>query len=201
MARNARRNDLRSHLAYLAARIMVEDGIEDYSLAKRKAARQAGAGEGRQLPDNQEIDAARASLQQIFHTDEQPAQLAALRETAAHAMRELAAFDPHLTGAVLHGTAGKYAAVQLQLFTDDATRVELFLLGRGIEFSAGQSVLYSGETRVTAPTYALYDDDDTEIQLTVLSRRELRATLKTSPAGKPMERARLPEVEILLAGA
>jgi hypothetical protein len=35
------RNDERSRIAHLAARLIVEDGIEDYAAAKRKAARLA----------------------------------------------------------------------------------------------------------------------------------------------------------------
>ena len=42
MGRESGRNDTRSRIAHLAARLMAEDGIEDYALAKRKAARQAG---------------------------------------------------------------------------------------------------------------------------------------------------------------
>jgi hypothetical protein len=43
------------------------------------------------------------------------------------------------------------------------------------------------------------DDDGTEVQLIVLSPRDLRVPLKTSPEGRPLNRARLPVVETLLA--
>ena len=52
------RNDVRSRIAHIAARLMAEDGIEDHALAKRKAARQAGLSDSRQLPDNDEINEA-----------------------------------------------------------------------------------------------------------------------------------------------
>jgi hypothetical protein len=52
------RNDERSRIAHLAARLMAEDGIEDYATAKRKAARQAGVADLRQLPTNEEVDEA-----------------------------------------------------------------------------------------------------------------------------------------------
>ena len=198
MHKTFQRSDMRSELAYLAARIMVEDGIEDYATAKRKAARQAGVGDTRQLPGNDEIDVARASYQQLFRADEQHDRLIELRETAVRAMQELEAFDPHLTGAVLHGGAGKYAGIELQLFTDDAKAVELFLIGKGIDYQPGQRRLYCGEVHIIAPTYTV-NDDGTDIDITVLSRREVRAPLKTSPAGKAIERARLPAVEELLA--
>ena len=34
-------------------------------------------------------------------------------------MRELGAFKPYLTGSVLSGNAGKYADINLQLYTDN----------------------------------------------------------------------------------
>ena len=186
-------------IAAAAARLMAEDGIDDFATAKRKAARQAGVAEARELPDNDEIDAARASFQQLFHADEQNRRLLDLREQAVLAMRELADFDPHLTGSVLSGGAGKFAVIHLQLFTDDDKGVEILLLGRGIKFSAGQSIYHTGDARITVPTYTLHEGGDAEIQLAVFSRRELRTTLKTSPNGKTIERARLAEVEMLLA--
>ena len=43
MSRDPGRNLTRERIAHLAARLMAEDGIEDYAQAKRKAARQAGS--------------------------------------------------------------------------------------------------------------------------------------------------------------
>lgn len=192
------RNDTRARIAHLAARIMAEDGIEDYGLAKKKAARQAGVADTRQLPGNDEIDAALRTYREIYQADGHRAQLAELREIAVRAMTELDAFNPHLTGSVLNGNAGKYAGIQLQLFTDDAKAVELFLLDRGIEYEAGQTSLYSGESRITVPLYRL-NDDGAEIELVVLSTRDARLPLKTSLAGKAMERAKLATVEELLS--
>ena len=66
MSRGANRNDERRRIAHLAARIMVEDGVEDYALAKKKAARQAGIADTRHLPGNDEIDDALKSYQETF---------------------------------------------------------------------------------------------------------------------------------------
>ena len=56
MPRNSGRNPLRQSIASVAARLMVEDGIEDYAQAKRKAARQVGAPDARLMPTNEQID-------------------------------------------------------------------------------------------------------------------------------------------------
>jgi hypothetical protein len=41
--RTNRQTDMRARIAAAAARLMAEDGIDDFALAKRKAARQLGA--------------------------------------------------------------------------------------------------------------------------------------------------------------
>lgn len=198
MSRRAERNDLRAQIAHLAARIMAEDGVEDYGLAKKKAARQAGIADSRQLPGNEEIDVALKAYRGLYHADDHRARLTELREIAVRAMTELEKFNPHLIGNVLNGNAGKYAGIELQLFTDDAKAVETFLINRGIEYEAGQVSLYSGEARITVSTYTM-TGEGAQIELTVLSPRDARMPLKTSPNGRAIERAKLAAVEALLA--
>ena len=177
---------------------MAEDGIEDYALAKRKAARQAGTPDARELPNNEEIDAALKLYRQIYQADTHRERLRVLRATAVRAMREMIRFDPYLTGSVLNGNAGKYADVNLQLFTDNAKAVELFLIDRGIPYRAAQSRLYSGKEWCTVPVFSV-SDNGVEIEITVLSPRDLRLPLRTSVEGRPIERAKLQMVEDLLA--
>ena len=198
MPRETGRNDRRSHIAHLAARLMAEDGIEDYALAKRKAARQAGIPDTRELPTNEEIDSALKTYQEIYHREEHRDRLRMLRAMALRVMRELAQFNPYLTGSVLSGNAGKYADINLQLFTDSAKAVEFYLMDRKIPYWTAQSKLYCGAEPLTAPVYTV-DEDGTEIELTVLTPRELRGSLRTSLEGKSIERAKLQAVEVLLA--
>ena len=51
-----KQQQMRARIAAIAARIMAEDGVEDFAMAKRKAARQLGAGDTQSLPDNAEIE-------------------------------------------------------------------------------------------------------------------------------------------------
>lgn len=197
MPRDPGRNDTRSRIAHLAARLMAEDGIEDYALAKRKAARQAGAPDSRQLPTNEEVDAALRLHQQLYQEETHRVRLRGLRGRAVKAMRAFEQFNPYLTGSVLNGNAGKFADINLQLFTDNVKAVELHLINHGIPYKTTQSRLYSGEDPRTAPVFTV-NDDGVEIQLTVLSTRDLRAPLKTSLEGRAINRAKLQAVETLL---
>ena len=197
MARDTGRNPLRESIANIAARLMAEDGIEDYAQAKRKAARQAGAPAARQMPTNDEIDEALARYRGLFQHGH-AAQLRELRELALEVMRELDAFNPYLTGSVLRGSAGKYAAIQLQLFCANAKSVEHYLLGRNIRLRSAEISLYAGDMEVRAPVL-IFERDGCAIHLTLLSPRDLRLALKIAPGGKPIERAKTDAVEILIA--
>lgn len=196
MSRDRGRNDERSRIAHLAARLMAEDGIEDYAAAKRKAARQAGSSDTRQLPTNEEIDAALRTHQSLYGGDEHRERLRALREHALEAMRELARFNPHLTGSVLSGNAGKYADINLQLYTDEGKEVELYLINRDIAYRTGERRLWCGGELKSVPVFTL-DDEGPPIELVVLAHDDLRQPVKTTPEGKPLERARAPAVEAL----
>jgi hypothetical protein len=189
---------MRSRIAHLAARLMAEDGIEDYALAKRKAARQAGLPDTRELPTNEEIAAALKLYHEIYHETEHRDRLRTLREHAVRVMRELAQFEPYLTGSVLNGNAGKYADINLQLFTDNAKAVELYFIDRRIRYKATQARIYSGGEPRTVPVYTV-NEDGIDIEIKVLSGLDLRAPLKTGPEGRAIERAKLAAVEQLLA--
>jgi hypothetical protein len=128
-------NHLRRTIAAKAARLMAEDGIVDFGLAKRKAARQLGAGQSEALPTNEEIESELRAFLAIYQEEEQPERLRALRTVALEVMELFADFNPHLTGAVLEGTAGRYAQVEIELFADSSKDVEIFLLSRGIDYT------------------------------------------------------------------
>ncbi len=125
---------MRRDIANLAARLMAEDGISSYSIAKRKAAKQLGAADSEALPANQEIDEALHAYLALYQEDELRERLALLRREALELMRLLVAFNPYLTGPVLDGTAGRYAEAEIELFADSAKDVEIFLLERNFSF-------------------------------------------------------------------
>ena len=143
-ARSRRDSNLRRQIAYIAARMMAEDGIADYGTAKTKAARQAGLADSAQLPDNHEIEEALREYQGLYQKDEQPAHLRRLREVAVKVMREFDDFRPALVGSVLSGTAGQFSDVNLQLFTDDSKLLTMFLLNKRYRFEEGSKKIRRG---------------------------------------------------------
>ena len=200
MSRNrTRQNGVRAAIAAAAARIMAEDGIDDYALAKRKAARRLGAPESESLPANDEIASALRAYQSLYQADEHRDRLKALRRHALDLMTELAQFNPYLTGAILDGTAGRRAEIELQLFPESGKQVEIYLLGRAIEFATSTHRRYAGD-RAHAANVLSFDWQGCPVKLEVFDPRDERIALKTSLAGRVIERAGPAEVRALLDG-
>ena len=200
MARNSnRQNGMRARIAAAAARIMAEDGIDDFALAKRKAARQLGAVNTQALPRNDEIEAELEAYRQLYQADEHPLRVAELRRVALEAMRALERFTPYLTGPVLKGSAGPYAEIDLQLFPESPKDVEIFLLERNIPFTTRESRRYSGDRAHAVSVFSL-NWGEAPVRLSVFDPRDERIALKTSVAGRVVERAGIAEVGALLAG-
>lgn len=193
--RIARDSPARREIAGAAARLMAEDGIDDFGYAKRKAARQLGLPEDGALPTNSEVEAQLRTYHALYQADEQPALLRQLRVTAVAAMRFLAEFNPYLTGPVLDGTAGRYAEVELELFADSAKDVEIFLINHNVRYQHGRVPHGPGET---PEAVLLTEMDDTPIRLNIYGEVAER-TRRANRVGKTHERARIERVESLLA--
>ncbi len=134
LASSSSGSHLRRAIATAAARLMAEEGIGDYGTAKRKAARSLGASEGEALPTNEEIETELRAWQSLYQEDEQRERVHDLRTIALEVMQLLAEFHPYLTGGALDGTAGRYSAVEIDLYADSSKDVEIALLSHGISY-------------------------------------------------------------------
>jgi len=188
---------MRARIAAAAARIMAEDGIDDFGLAKRKAARTLGAAETEALPANDEIEAELRAYRDLYQPEEHAERIAELRALALQAMTALQRFHPYLTGPVLKGTAGPYAEIELQLFPESSKEVELFLLERNIPFDTQEAKRYSGDRVHPVSVFSMLWQD-TPLKLSVFDPRDERISLKTTQAGRPQDRAGPAEVAALL---
>lgn len=196
----SRSTELRARIAADAARIMAEDGVEDYAVAKRKAARRLGIEATHALPGNEEIEEALRDYRALYQPDEHEGRIAELRAIALDAMRMLERFRPYLSGAVLKGTAGPYAEIELQIFPDSTKEVEIFLLDRNIEYDTQEGRRYAGD-RAHAVSILSLLWQDTPLRLSVFDSRDERLALKGSQAGRVLERAGIAEVAALLRDA
>jgi len=187
---------MRQRIAAAAARIMAEDGIDDFALAKRKAARQLGAADTQSLPANEEIEQQLRSYLALYQGDEQRERLRAMRSVALLVMEDLQLFHPYLSGPVLNGTAGRYSEIDLQLFTDDAKAVEVYLLNRGIPYDVMEQRHAGPDASRSVPVLKC-EWDGIRVNMAVFSANDERSAMK-SAGGRAIERAAAPAVRQLL---
>jgi hypothetical protein len=126
-------------IAATAAPWVVDEGM-DYASAKRKAAQQLAGQVGKrpELPSNEQLEDAVREHIALFCADTQPAELLALRRVALLWLRRLAAFRPHVAGAVWRGTATRLSAVHIDLYCDDAKAAEFALIDAGQTYDVGE---------------------------------------------------------------
>ena len=130
----------RARIADLAARLIAEHGLADWSLAKRKAVRQLMLPERTTLPGDDEIEMALAAHHALFGGDEHVATLRAQREEALAWLRTLNAFEPMLVGGVAAGWATEHSDIRIELVADDSKEVELALINRNVAYRVAPGV-------------------------------------------------------------
>lgn len=187
-------------LAQEAARIIVEQGIQDYRLAKTKAAERLGLSARGSLPGNPEIEHAVGEHLKLFGRESHLDLLRILREAALSAMELLAAFTPRLVGPVLHGTAAANSAVNLHVFSDSAELVAQALQDRRVQYRIYERRIKSRRDHAEAFSGFRFTHDNSSIEATVFPVDGMRQAPISPVNGKPMQRADKQKVLDLLDG-
>ena len=198
---------IRQLIAQKAAQMMAEDGINDFAYAKKKAGKQLGVSEASVMPTNAEIEYEIRLYHEIYSADEQPLELEKLRKAALLTMQLFAKFNPHLTGSVLDGSAGKFSQTNIHMFADSAKDVEMFLLNQQIPFESSEKSYRVSDkprkdkkekVRKTVPVFTL----ETELglqKLSVFDVDDMRVAVKRTGDGSNAERADISDLQALLA--
>ena len=195
---NPRAELLRQAVAEEAARIMREQGVGDFLLAKRKAAERLGVTDASILPRNREIEAAMVAHQRLFAADRHESELAALRRAALEAMRLMSDFEPRLVGPVLAGTASGHSDISLHVFSESAEAVWLQLAERGVPHEVVERRMrYERDRTVTYPAVRFVAGHQA-VDTVVFPLDGIRQAPASPVDGKPMRRASFAEVEALL---
>jgi len=195
---NPRADLMRLAVAEEAARIMREQGVDDFLQAKRKAADRLGVTDASILPRNTEIEAALVAHQRLFAADRHEADLAAMRRSALEAMRLMADFQPRLVGPVLTGTASAHSEINLHLFSDSPEAVSIRLEERGVPHEVLERRLrYERDRAVSYPALRFVAGRQT-VDAVVFPLDGIRQAPCSPVDGKPMRRASAAEVEALL---
>lgn len=189
---------VRRHICAEAARIVVEEGVRDYHAAKRKAIARLNLPSDKNLPGNDEIEAAVAEYLRLFRGARRDTDLRRLRALALEAMKFLQRFEPRLVGAVLSGNVTADTPIQFHVTADTPEEVGLWLHDQRIPFEQSERRMrFGGERQETVPLFR-FTADDVTIEMCVFAREDARELPLSPVDGRPMKRANRREVERLL---
>ena len=200
MASARKQTAQRQQMAQVAAKLMAEQGIRDFRIAKQKAAQHLGIDVRNSiLPKNSEIEAALAEHQRLFAGHEQPAQLRAMREAALKAMALFADFKPRLVGDVVSGLADANSDIQLHVFAEQSEAFDFFLQGQGIPYEIVERRYRVGRDEHRFYPAFRFVAGDHAFEATLFGTTEIREAPRSLVDGRPMTRATAAQVERLMA--
>jgi hypothetical protein len=189
----------RRHISQEAARIMAEEGVRDYQLAKRRAVERLDLPQERHLPSNEEVEGALREYLVLFQGPRLRQDTRRLRTVALDAMRFFEQLEPRLVGAVLSGTVTRFTEVQLHVTADSVEEIGWLLDEHRIPYELDERKLrFGGDRYETVPVFR-FTADDVPIELDVFSREHVREAPLSPVDGRPMRRANVREVEALLS--
>jgi hypothetical protein len=195
----ALQSELRERLAQESARLMIEHGIADFGLAKRKAAERLAVTALGALPSNAQIEACLAERQRIFAPADFGDWIAHMRRLALDLMTELESFEPRLAGPVLAGTATSASRIELHVFAASAEAVAFALECHGHRISdCLRRFRFGGGRQVEVPGYR-FQLDGAAVLTPVFPENGIREAPLSSVNQRPMARASRREIEAMLA--
>jgi hypothetical protein len=196
--RNLATSELRELVADEAARVMMEQGIGDYSTAKRKAAERLRLSQLGALPSNRQVEQSLLERQRVFEPEEHELRLERLRRIALMLMDELGDYEPRLVGPVLTGTATINAVVEIHVFADSPEEVGgvLARCGRSAR-SVERRVRWRRNTSSAVPSFRL-TVRAADVLILVFPPHGIRQAPLSPVDQRPMRRARRSEIAALV---
>jgi hypothetical protein len=146
--------------AQQCAALIVESGLTDWQLARRKAAKQWNTAPQVREPNDAQIIDAIKQYHALYQSEEHAEQLAAQREEALSWMEFFEAFAPRLTGPVAEGWAHAESEIRLELTVPDEKLFEIALVNDDVQ--------YSLDDATNAATHYIIDDADWPLRVMLL---------------------------------
>ncbi len=186
-------------IAEETARVICEESITDYRLAKRKAAERLRLPPNVPQPDNARVEAAVIQYQRLYGGREYADHLRAMRQVAVKALRLLSGFDPRLVGGAVSGAVSTAHRVQLHAFADKAEQLDIFLQDRGIPYEEDErDYRYPDGSQNTVPIVH-FEADTVGVDVAMFPPDELRHPPLSPTSGLIVKRLTLAEAEKLAA--
>ena len=191
----------RQRLAEEAARIILEEGVRDYGLAKRKAADHLGMAGRPDLPTNTEVETAVLERNRLFSDPESRREYVDRLRAAVLVMERLEHLEPRLVGPLLLGILEAQPVINLHGFAETVEEVIIDLADSGIQCRSGERHYRGGSSGIRAPFLSFRGPEGVDIELTIFPQDGIRQAPPSPVDGRPMARLHLAGVRELLKAA
>ncbi len=190
-------NRRRRFIGYEAARIMADEGVRDYRIAKHKACLRLGTATNQFIPTNLEVEDALAEQLSIFAKDvvgERQRYLA----TALDIMNLFADYSPKLTGAAVSGIITSSRPVEVYIFPSTYEEICAQLDDAGLSYrQIEKRKRFAGKRLANIPGFELHS---TEVDVELFCfLPDLPYPPLSSVSGKPIKSVSRKKVRRLLA--
>lgn len=189
-------NNLRRLLVREAARLMFEEGVDQYLDAKKKAAKRILGKQTKILPSNGEISDELYQLSLFHRGNELTTTLFEMRLLAMDVMDHLETFSPRLIGSVSTGRIRHGSDIDLHIFTDSLEVLQNQLDSLDWRYELKQ-IWIEKNGRPVEHTH-VYLDLEFPVELSIYSLNEIRVRGRSSTDGKPINRLSIAAVRHLL---
>ncbi|MEM9304784.1 MAG: hypothetical protein AAGE01_21915 [Pseudomonadota bacterium] len=195
------RDGIRRAIAAEAARIIVDQGLEDFHLAKRKAVERLRLEPDTHLPPNRDVEHALRDVQDVYGGADRLTLLRRLRDGALEAMAQLKDFRPRLVGPVLEGTADRHSSIQLHVFAEFPEQFSWFLEERGIPYDRQERIIRMERNRGEQVPFYEFEAGGLPYVITCLPLKALRQPPLNPHSGRAMRRVSAHGLRELIAEA
>lgn len=189
---------IKQRLAVESARLMSEEGIDDFQYARKKAAQHFGIQDRYAYPSNEEIISELKLHQAIYGSADQAETLRELRSTALNAMKLFKHFSPKLSGSVLLAYAGKNSCINIHLSADTAEDIAIILMDHKIPYQLTETRLnFNSKINKVLPQFKFFAGDQ-QVNLTVIPNRQKHNRPMNTFNSQSMQQASIKQLEKLL---
>jgi hypothetical protein len=112
--------------------------------------------------------------------------LLALRQLALVWMERMAAFSPHLAGAVWHGSATRLSDIYIQLFCEDSKSAEISLIDHHVDYEPRTITGFHGESVEALSVHAFCPGlgEEVGVHLMVYDLDDVRGAMRPDAKGR-----------------
>ena len=189
---------LKKILAQESAKIIVSQGIENFSAAKNKAAKNLNIENLGCLPSNYEIEKCLKEHYQLFVPVTHTEHIELMRTTAIEIMNLFIDFQAYVVGPVVSGTASSSSSINIHLGSEDVYNVTKILDKNEIKYKFFDKKIKFNKkvNKVFCGLSLLYRN--MIIEIVIFNSRDIKQVPLSRIDGKPIKRLKISSMKKLI---